>query len=290
MGQNGHFQLQPIYVSCLGLINEIHILGAFDIGADAILLLGSKVGKCNGFKRVEAIVSFVRKILRAFGIEEERVEFIQIDANELRDSASIIKKLATEVAQESIVFKEEPVKINFNEGTQRDILIKILQNFSQKLNIVPSLILKDHQLPFAKVIINEGCVGCGVCAIYCNTNALQIENWEEESFRYTDEISFIHSYCVGCGICADLCPMKAITLGETFDLKMFIQQEKIVHRPELVACLNCGKPFISKNLLEKMKAILQDKSVAGSEEQFRYLEYCYDCREEVWMQDVFNKN
>ncbi|MCR5665595.1 MAG: 4Fe-4S binding protein [Eubacterium sp.] len=58
-----------------------------------------------------------------------------------------------------------------------------------------------------KARANESrCVACGVCALQCPRQAIQIENG---CYAVVDDMQ-----CVGCGICAKACPADAILIKE----------------------------------------------------------------------------
>ena len=56
------------------------------------------------------------------------------------------------------------------------------------------------------IFINEKCVKCMLCWLYCPESAIDIVN-RKDAF-----ISINYDYCKGCGICSDVCPVRAIEL------------------------------------------------------------------------------
>lgn len=59
---------------------------------------------------------------------------------------------------------------------------------------------KDKGVEVRKVC-EVGCIGCGICAKNCPSDAVHVEN----NIAYIDQ-----SKCTGCGICAQKCPRKII--------------------------------------------------------------------------------
>ena len=51
-------------------------------------------------------------------------------------------------------------------------------------------------------VIQDSCIRCLKCWIYCPDSAIRIEE------KITPDLSF----CKGCGICAQVCPVQAIQM------------------------------------------------------------------------------
>jgi F420-non-reducing hydrogenase iron-sulfur subunit len=63
-------------VVCSGKVDSIHILNAFKEGADGVLILGCEEGHCHfqdGNFQTSKKVYLLQKILKAYGIDQERV-------------------------------------------------------------------------------------------------------------------------------------------------------------------------------------------------------------------------
>ncbi|MEW6187585.1 MAG: hydrogenase iron-sulfur subunit [Thermodesulfobacteriota bacterium] len=70
-------------VPCSGKVDTIHILKAFENGADGVYVAGCLEGDChfkNGNLRAARRVQQARKLLESVGIEGERVEMINLSA------------------------------------------------------------------------------------------------------------------------------------------------------------------------------------------------------------------
>lgn len=52
----------------------------------------------------------------------------------------------------------------------------------------------------------EECIKCGICAMVCPVDIVEIRKDEEEC------VVFDFNYCKGCGICANECPKKCIDM------------------------------------------------------------------------------
>jgi len=66
-----------IPVVCSGKVDALHILNAFREGADGVLVLGCEEGHCHfqdGNFQTSKKVYLLQKVLKAHGIEEQRVK------------------------------------------------------------------------------------------------------------------------------------------------------------------------------------------------------------------------
>ncbi|MDA3789598.1 MAG: hydrogenase iron-sulfur subunit [Desulfobacula sp.] len=72
-----------IRVPCTGKVDAIHIMKAFEKGADGVYVAGCLEGDChfkNGNTRAKYRVAHVQKILEDLGWNKERVEMINMSA------------------------------------------------------------------------------------------------------------------------------------------------------------------------------------------------------------------
>jgi F420-non-reducing hydrogenase iron-sulfur subunit len=72
-----------IRVPCSGKVDVIHILKAFEKGADGVYVAGCLEGDChfkNGNLRASQRIAQAQKLLKSIGIEAERVEMVNLSA------------------------------------------------------------------------------------------------------------------------------------------------------------------------------------------------------------------
>ena len=68
-------------------------------------------------------------------------------------------------------------------------------------------------------VCNVGCIGCGICAKNCESQAITVEN----NLAHIDGTK-----CTGCGVCVEKCPRKIIKLVKTDDeVKVALTVEEV---------------------------------------------------------------
>jgi len=127
--------------------------------------------------------------------------------------------------------------------------------------------------PFGAVqVSNQACTLCLGCTSVCPTHALFAGNDEPK-------LLFNEIQCVQCGICASACPENAITLTPRLLADPDLRQRHVtLHREDALCCVNCGKPFATKSVVNNMLAKLEGHWMFQNERARRRLLMCDDCR------------
>jgi F420-non-reducing hydrogenase iron-sulfur subunit len=76
--------IRIVRVLCTGKVDTLHLLKAFEDGADAVYVAGCEEGSCHfleGNLRAKKKVAQAKNILKEVGIEPERLEFYNISAS-----------------------------------------------------------------------------------------------------------------------------------------------------------------------------------------------------------------
>lgn len=66
----------------------------------------------------------------------------------------------------------------------------------------------------------EKCVACGLCAVVCPPNAIELQPSETDKVKERHPVSFeIHmGRCINCGYCEEACPKLAIEMSKMYEL------------------------------------------------------------------------
>ena len=81
---------------CTGRVDIIHLLKAFEAGADAVLVVGCLEGECHylmGNIRAKKRVNKVKKDLVPMGLEPERLEMFNLSSSEGPKFAALAKEM-----------------------------------------------------------------------------------------------------------------------------------------------------------------------------------------------------
>ena len=72
-----------VRVPCSGKVDAIHIMKAFEMGADGVYVAGCLEGDChfkNGNLKAAQRVAYVKKLLEEIGVESDRLEMVLMSA------------------------------------------------------------------------------------------------------------------------------------------------------------------------------------------------------------------
>jgi heterodisulfide reductase subunit A len=92
--------IKIIRVMCSGRIDPIHVLQAFLLGADGVLIGGCHRGDCHyisGNLKAEKRIEALKKLLQAAGIGAERLRFEWISAGEGQKLARVVEEFTAQI-------------------------------------------------------------------------------------------------------------------------------------------------------------------------------------------------
>lgn len=77
--------IRIIQLPCSGRVDILHLIRAFEDGADGVYVAGCMEGDCHfmtGNFKARRKVAYVKKVLEALGIEPERIEMFNMSSAE----------------------------------------------------------------------------------------------------------------------------------------------------------------------------------------------------------------
>ena len=105
-----------IRLPCTGKVDAIHLMKAFEDGADAVFVAGCLEGQCHyleGNLRAKKRVAYVKKLLAEVEIEPERLEMFNLSSAMGGRFVEIVEEMTeriTKLGPTYISRKKEPVK------------------------------------------------------------------------------------------------------------------------------------------------------------------------------------
>jgi ferredoxin len=127
--------------------------------------------------------------------------------------------------------------------------------------------------PFGEIVVNrKACTLCMACVAVCPASALS-------DGVDLPQLSFHEWNCVQCGLCETACPENAITRSARFIFDPVMrQQTRVLNEQQPFHCVQCGKPFATQALMDRMKEKLKGHWMFDSPDAMRRLQMCEDCR------------
>jgi F420-non-reducing hydrogenase iron-sulfur subunit len=90
-------EVEVILIPCSGRVDIIHLLKAFEAGADAVFVAGCLEGECHyltGNLKAKKRVNKIKKDLVQMGIEPERLEMFNLSSSEGPRFAAICQEMS----------------------------------------------------------------------------------------------------------------------------------------------------------------------------------------------------
>lgn len=264
--------IRLIRVPCSGQVDTLHILRAFENGADGVFVGGCLREQChyvNGNEKAEARVMFLKKVLGAAGLEEERLSMHFMSAAMGSEFARVAVELTTSIRK----LGPSPLKnrevTSLTSGDKRTNLRNILLSIASGLGREPEDFSEDIRGYGEPAVDGKKCLGCGACAFVCRNGAIVYHVID-------DKVRLDHTYwrCTACGGCEDACPVDCMEVIERFDLPRLLSDE-VEQKAEvgMLSCLRCGTCFIPVLLKDEVRDMLGDDALSES-----YLGLCPSCR------------
>lgn len=126
--------------------------------------------------------------------------------------------------------------------------------------------------PYGAVEVDtDSCTLCLSCVSLCPSGAL-VDNPDAPELRFQEDA------CLQCGLCAQICPEDAISYDPRLDLSDAALSQRILHREEPFACIECGALFGVKSTIDRITEKLRDHAMFAGSDKLRMIQMCDTCR------------
>ncbi|HEX5612159.1 MAG TPA: 4Fe-4S binding protein [Burkholderiales bacterium] len=239
------------------------VLGALAYGASQVRVLATGREDEAYLTALRAQATLVQEILHGLGYTGAHFGVIEAEAPAGLES--------TLWGLEPAQAPAKPASFNFSpdKRTTLDFAIDHLARHApQPKEIIPLSV----SAPFGSLAVNkQTCTLCKSCIGACPTGAL-LDAAETPTLR------FIERNCIQCGLCAKTCPEQAIRLVPRLLLGSQAKDPVTLNEAEPFPCVNCGKPFGTRQMIERMTGKLGAHSMFAANGAIRRLQMCGDCR------------
>jgi ferredoxin len=219
---------------------------------------------------VEQQVQMARAVLRGLGLGEERIRFLvmspeNIDLTKAAQQPACFGEQTSDAPRTPIIFPA------VCDG--RALVHRAAQYLHGRSGVQPPWLPLPKGSPFGNVAVNlDACTLCMACAGACPSGALS-------SGGNVPRLVFQEFLCHQCGLCRETCPEDAIELMPRLRLDDDSTGGRTVLREaEPFRCIECGAPFASPRMIDRMKEKLASHWMYASEKQLRRLQMCRTCR------------
>jgi ferredoxin len=251
--------LEAFHVASLGL--DL-MLGAIAFGAARFLILSAGSEAPDYLASLHSQMGFGQQILSGLGLGEGRIQLIE---------AADLPALEQAVWKPASVQVLPPATFNFSND-KRATLDFILDHLLRVAPAPREELPLAAGAPYGRVEVNrQTCTLCMACVGACPEGALL-------DSKESPRLKFIERNCVQCGLCEKTCPEDAIRLTPRLLLGKQAQSAVVLNEAEPYHCVRCGKPFATRQMIERMSGRLGAHSMFAGERGRRRLQMCADCR------------
>ncbi len=251
---------EAFHIASLGIDT---FLGAIAYGAAQVAVVSTGSEAPEYLLSLKREMGYAQQILTALGYGDGHLKLI-----EAPDSAALEVALWPLAAAPAA-----PPAATFNLSNEKRTTLDFI--FDHLLNHAPQPreeIVLAKGAPYGEIVVDkQKCTLCMACVGACPESAL-LDSKERPQLR------FIERNCVQCGLCEKTCPEDAIRLSPRLLLTKQAKAEGVLNEAEIFACIKCGKPFATRQMIDNMLGRLGKHSMFGEPGALERLKMCADCR------------
>ena len=251
---------EAFHIASLGIDT---LLGAIAYGAVRVVIVSAGSEAPGYLAALRREMGYAQQILTALGYGGRHFELLEAGDRAALE-AGVWGLSGTPAA---------PPAATFNLSSEKRTTLDFI--FDHLLKHAPSPqgeIALAAGAPYGQITVDkQTCTLCMACVGACPESAL-LDSKERPQLR------FIERNCVQCGLCAKTCPEDAISLASRLSLTPAARTEVVMNEAEIFACIKCGKPFATKQMIDNMLGRLGAHSMFSAAGALERLKMCADCR------------
>jgi ferredoxin len=252
----------PLEVFHIAALGADLMLGGLALGAAQVCILATGAEAPGYRDALHHEMGWAQGVLTALGYGAGRLQLME---------ASDPRQLETAIWNIEHAKELKAATFNFSDDkrTTLDFVFDhLLRHAASPQNEIPLA----AEAPYGTVSVNkQTCTLCMACVGACPESALV-------DAKETPQLKFIERNCVQCGLCVKTCPEQAIALTPRLLLTPAAKAETVLNEAEVFACIKCGKPFATKQMIQNMVTRLGAHSMFGEAAALERLKMCADCR------------
>jgi ferredoxin len=260
----------PLEVFHIAALGPDLMLGGLAFGAAQVVVLATGSEAPEYRDALQREMQWAQAILQALGYGTGRLQLIEASAIAPLEAAIWGLESAEELKAATFNFSDD-------KRTTLDFVFDHLARHAasrrNEISLAPGA-------PYGAVTVNKAtCTLCMACVGACPESALL-------DAKESPQLKFIERNCVQCGLCVKTCPEQAITLTPRLLLAPEAKAEVVLNEAEVFACIKCGKPFGTKQMIQNMVTRLGAHSMFTEAGALERLKMCSDCRVMDLMQNT----
>ena len=257
----------PVEVEELGSIGMDTWLATLAWGAASIALLATPQIPASVTREVRHQLTVAGEILAGMGYAPSTLQWLQADEAD---------PLATLAALPGMAGRAPATFAALDE--KRTVIRLATEHLHAQAEAPRAMVPLSAGAPFGEVVVDkQRCTLCMACVSQCPAHALEAGN-------DSPQLMFIEANCVQCGLCCRTCPEDAIAASPRllYDSQQR-NKRRILCEEEPFLCNRCGKPFATRQVIDKITRQMRDHPMFQGE-ALKRLKMCEDCR----VKDLFS--
>jgi ferredoxin len=251
----------PLEVEEPGSVGMDSWLAALAYGAATVVLLTTPSLPASVMRELVLQTDVARHILAGMGYPAAALQLYQADVDEPAELCGALPGCAGRQPAQFAALDEK-----------RTVIRLAVDHLHAQAAAPRPLVSLPAGAPFGEILLDQTrCTLCMACVSQCPAHAL-------EAGSENPQLVFIEANCVQCGLCCRTCPEDAIAASPRY---LYDTQQRnrrrVLGETEPFLCISCGKPFATRQVIEKITAKMKGHAMFQGE-ALKRLKMCEDCR------------